>query len=78
MIKLLIISKDNVDSLVAPARVSDSLPNVPQAGTRRLVEAAVGVEFEEDLAAFAEQGLPDARHRVVRLPFRVQDPCRAR
>ena len=60
------MSNDTVVSLAAPARVLDPLTELLRTGARRLVEAAVSVEFEEYLSAFVQEQLPDGRQRVVR------------
>ena len=60
------MSNDTVVSLAAPARVSDPLTELLRTGARRLIEAAVSAEFEEYLAGFVHEKLPDGRQRVVR------------
>ena len=68
------MSNDNVISVATPAEVSNPLTELLRTGARRLIEAAVSVEFEEYLSAFGHEKLPDARQRVVRnghLPERL-------
>lgn len=60
------MSNDNVVALAAPATISDPLTDLLRTGARRLIEAAVAAEFDEYLAAFDDQKLPDGRRRVVR------------
>ena len=60
------MGNDKVVSLAAPAVVEDALTELLRTGARRLIEAAVAAEFEECLTGFADERLPDGRHRVVR------------
>ncbi len=63
------MDNDNVVALAAPALVSDPsdpLTDPLRTGARRLIEAAVAVEFEEHLATFGKERLADGRRRVVR------------
>ena len=60
------MGNDKVVSLAAPAVVEDALTELLRTGARRLIEAAVGAEFEECLSGFADERLPDGRRRVVR------------
>ena len=60
------MDNDNVVALAAPATISDPLTDLLRTGARRLIEAAVTAEFDEYLAAFDDQKLPDGRRRVVR------------
>ena len=74
------MSNDTVVSLAAPAPVPDPLTELLRSGARRLVEAAVRVEFEEHLSSFGHEKLPDGRQRVVRNGrlLEAQDSHRAR
>ena len=60
------MDNDNVVALAAPAAVSDPLTELLRSGARQLIEPAVMAEFEDYLAAFDDQKLPDGRQRVVR------------
>ena len=60
------MSNDTVVSRATPAPVSDPLTELLRSGARRLIEAAVRAEFEENLSAFGHEKLPDGRQRVVR------------
>ena len=60
------MSNDTVVSRATPAPVSDPLTELLRSGARRLIEAAVRAEFEENLSAFGHEKLPDGQQRVVR------------
>ena len=60
------MDNDNVVALAAPATVLDPLTDLLRSGARQLIEATVMAEFDEYLAQFDDQKLPDGRRRVVR------------
>ena len=61
------MSKDNVVSVTAPEAsetISDPLTDLLRRKANDLVRIAVEAEFEEYLAAFGEELLPDGRRRA--------------
>ena len=73
-------SNDTVVSLATPAPISTPLTELVRSGARRLIEAAIRVQFEEYPSSFGHEKLPDGRQQAVRnghLP-RAKDSHRAR